>query len=78
MTNQGIGVNPPSRKRAEADDPTSVKFSQQSESDKVQFNKRITRATADGYDILAIRARKKVPELLAEGLELLEEKYGKI
>ena len=33
---------------------------------------------ADGYEILSIKTRKKIPELLAEGLELLETKYGKV
>jgi hypothetical protein len=44
----------------------------------VQFNKRVTRGVADGYEMLAIRTRKKVPDLLAEALELLQERYGKI
>ncbi|MEM7674496.1 MAG: hypothetical protein AAF449_00685 [Myxococcota bacterium] len=54
------------------------KFTQVAESEKVQFNKRVTRGVADGYEMLAIRTRKKVPELLAEALELLEERYGKV
>ncbi len=54
------------------------KFSQVAEGEKVQFNKRVTRGVADGYELLAIRTRKKVPELLAEALELLEERYGKV
>ncbi len=54
------------------------KFVQVQEDEKVQFNKRITRGVADGYEMLAIKTRRKVPELLAEALELLEEKYGKI
>lgn len=54
------------------------KFDQIAEGEKVQFNKRVTRATADGYEILAIRVRRKVPDLLAEALALLEEKYGKV
>lgn len=53
-------------------------FSQTRESDKVQFNKRIDKAVADGYAIMAVKTGKKVPELLKEGLESLEEKYGKI
>ena len=57
---------------------TNVKFDQLAEADKVQFNKRVTRNTADGYEILSIKTRKKIPELLAEGLELLETKYGKV
>lgn len=48
------------------------------EGEKVQFNKRVTRGVADGYEMLAIRTRKKVPELLAEALELLEGRYGKV
>ena len=42
------------------------------------FNKRVTRRVADGFEMLAIRSRVKVPELLAEALELLEERYGRI
>lgn len=57
--------------------PQGEKFSQVAEHEKVQFNKRVTRSTADGYEMLAIRTRKKVPDLLAEGLELLEQRYGK-
>ncbi len=53
-------------------------FSQVSEDERVQFNKRVTRGVADGYEMLAIRTRRKVPELLAEALELLQERYGKI
>ena len=48
------------------------------EGEKVQFNKRVTRRVADGYEILAIRTRRKVPDLLAEALSLLEEKHGKV
>ena len=55
-----------------------AKFDHVAESEKVQFNKRVTRRVADGYEILAIRTRRKVPDLLAEALSLLEEKYGKI
>lgn len=55
-----------------------VKFSQIAEHEKVQFNKRIPRGVADGYEMLAIKTRRKVPELLGEALQLLEERYGKI
>lgn len=53
-------------------------FSQTREGDKVQFNKRIDKAVADGYAIMAVKTGKKVPELLKEGLEALEAKYGKV
>ena len=53
------------------------KFDQLSPTAKVQFNKRITREVADGYEILAIRTRRRVPDLLAEALEMLEERYGR-
>jgi hypothetical protein len=56
----------------------AVKFRQVKEDERVQFNKRVTRRVADGFEMLAIRSRKKVPALLAEALELLEERYGKI
>ena len=52
------------------------KFDQVSADAKVQFNKRVTREVADGYEILAIRTRRRVPDLLAEALTLLEERYG--
>ena len=55
-----------------------VKFNQVKEDDRVQFNKRVTRRVADGYEMLAIRSRKKVPELLEEALEILEERYGRV
>jgi hypothetical protein len=54
------------------------KFLQMKEDDRVQFNKRVTRRVADGFELLAIRTRKKVPALLAEALDLLEERYGKV
>lgn len=57
---------------------SGVKFTQIAESEKVQFNKRVKRGVADGYEMLAIRTRHKVPELLEEALALLEEKYGKV
>lgn len=57
---------------------TASKFRQVKEDERVQFNKRVTRRVADGYELLAIRLRKKVPELLAEALDLLEERYGRV
>ena len=48
------------------------------EEDKVQFNKRVTRRVADEFEMLAIRTRRKVPDLLAEALSLLEERYGRV
>ena len=57
---------------------TSVTFDRLAEGDKVQFNKRVTQSTADGFEMLSIKTRKKIPDLLAEGLELLEAKYGKV
>jgi BMFP domain-containing protein YqiC len=38
----------------------------------------VTRRVADGFELMAIRTRHKVPELLAEALELLEQRYGKV
>jgi hypothetical protein len=57
---------------------TAARFRQVKEDERVQFNKRVTRRVADGFEMLAIRSRRKVPELLAEALELLEERYGRI
>lgn len=54
------------------------KFRQMKEDERVQFNKRVTRRVADGFEMLAIRSRRKVPDLLAEALDLLEERYGKV
>lgn len=83
---KGLKIAEPPRRRHEAGGadterpkPVEVaKFDHIAEGDKVQFNKRVTRRVADGYEILAIRTRRKVPDLLAEALSLLEEKYGKI
>ena len=83
---KGLQIAQPPRRRSEATEhPAEVletgrgeKFTQVAEGEKVQFNKRVTRGVADGYEMLAIRTRKKVPELLAEALELLERHYGKV
>lgn len=83
---QGLQMAEPPRRRNEPaseapEEPETgrgEKFIQVAEGEKVQFNKRVTRGVADGYEMLAIRTRKKVPELLAEALRLLEERYGKI
>jgi hypothetical protein len=77
-----IAPPPPRRAVAEAE-PVPIpaatpKFRQVKEDERVQFNKRVTRRVADGFELLAIRSRKKVPELLAEALEMLEERYGRI
>jgi hypothetical protein len=70
---------PPSRRPVEPLDPVpGAKFSQVREGHKVQFNKRVERGVADGFEMLAIKTRRKVPELLGEALELLQERYGKI
>ena len=55
-----------------------AKFRQVKEDERVQFNKRVTRRVADGFEMLAIRTRRKVPDLLAEALDLIEERYGKV
>ncbi len=84
MMSKGLKIAEPPRRRRELEAETAPAtavpgelFSQVGEHEKVQFNKRISRGTADGYEILAIRTRRKVPDLLVEGLRLLEEKYGK-
>lgn len=83
---KGLQIAEPPRRRSEATERLAEapktgrgeKFTQVAEGEKVQFNKRVTRGVADGYEMLAIRTRKKVPELLAEALELLEGHYGKV
>jgi hypothetical protein len=55
-----------------------AKFRQVKEDERVQFNKRVTRRVADGFEMLAIRSHTKVPELLAQALDMLEERYGKV
>lgn len=90
MSKQGLNIAPPPRKArtTEASKPKTraiktqeigraVSFENVSGEDKVQFNKRVTRNTADGFEMLAIKTRKKIPQLLEEALELLEGKYGK-
>ncbi len=86
MMAKGLKIAEPPRRRREVEAQAAPVveaavpgelFSQIAEHEKVQFNKRIPRGTADGYEILAIRTRKRVPDLLVEALQLLEEKYGK-
>ena len=73
---------PPARRQTPAEaEPAAAppsKFDQVKEGERVQFNKRVTRGVADGFEMLAIRTRRKVPDLLAEALDLLQERYGKV
>lgn len=83
MSNKGLNVAPPPRpaaakKAAPKRSRVPTKFKHVAEVDTVQFNKKVPRGTADGYEMLAIKLRRKVPELITEALELLEEKYGKV
>lgn len=94
MAGNGLDIAPPPRKKEQptsgvANDRLKkqvrpkataqpTKFDNLAEGDKVQFNKRVNRSTADGFDMLAIVSRRKVPELLDEALDLLKEKYGQI
>ena len=83
MSNKGLKVAEPPRRpdAAPATTPKKrvpTKFKHIAETDTVQFNKKIPRGTADGYGMLAIKLNRKIPDLLTEALELLEEKYGKI
>jgi hypothetical protein len=84
MMAKGLTIaEPPPRRRLEVVEapespPPSEKFSQIREGDRVQFNKRVSRGVADGFEMLAIKTHRKVPELLAEALELLQERYGKV
>jgi hypothetical protein len=78
-----IAEPPPRRPAAEPEvpeppSPGGEKFTQVREGEMVQFNKRVSRGVADGYEMLAIRTRRRVPQLLAEGLELLQERYGRV
>lgn len=85
MMSKGLQIAEPPRRRqsgagdAERQKPVEIaKFNHVAEDEKVQFNKRVTRRVADGYEMLAIRTRRKVPDLLAEALSLLEERHGKV
>ncbi len=82
MNNKGLGSPPPRRIEAEQSSRNveckPVKFANLAEGDKVQFNKRVSRSVADGYELLAIKTRLKVPDLLGEALYLLQDKYGKV
>jgi hypothetical protein len=78
-----VSEPPPEALAPVASPPPSVftaapKFGQVKEDERMQFNKRVTRRVADGFEMLAIRTHKKVPELLAEALDLLEERYGRV
>lgn len=84
---KGLRIAEPPKRRepvSEGDEPTApaketgTKFSQMREDEMVQFNKRIKRSVADGYHMLSIKTRRKVPQLLEEALALLEEKHGKV
>ena len=87
MMAKGLRIAEPPRRRLDLEEqgasapqeaaPSASKFDQIASSQKVQFNKRVTREVADGFEILAIKTRRKVPELLAEALELLERKHGR-
>ncbi len=80
--NKGLHIAaPPPRRQVVTDDGAKVitpKFNQTRETDTVQFNKRVKQSVADGYNLLAIRTRRNVPDLLAEACEMLQEKYGKV
>ncbi len=84
MTKQSLDIAPPPQRKnfKKPSNPqtkkTSVKFDRIAETDKVQFNRYVPRATAEGYEILAVKTRQKVPALLTEALELLEQKYGRV
>ena len=82
-------AEPPSRRSSSNERPAEgerqephagplEKFGQVRPEDKVQFNKRVTQRVADGFEMLAIRTHRKVPDLLAEALSLLEERYGRV
>jgi hypothetical protein len=75
-------AEPPPRRPVEVvtapEAPAGEKFGQVREGDKVQFNKRVARGVAEGFELLAIRTRRKVPDLLAEALNLLQDRYGKV
>lgn len=78
-------AEPPKRKptKGPAPEPTATvvhtnKFAKIQADTKVQFNKRISQSAVDGYAILSATTHKKIPELLEEGLELLQQKYGKV
>lgn len=78
---KGLQIAPPPRRPSSVEPAAEIappKFNQLKETERVQFNKRVTRGVADGFEMLAIRTRRKVPDLLAEALDLLQERYGKI
>lgn len=91
---KGLQIAEPPRRRAEvvpqevkversnakppATQDSGVMFTQVAEGERVQFNKRVKRGVADGFEMLAIRTRRKVPDLLEDALALLEDKYGKV
>ena len=88
MKKKGVSIAPPPQRPSETAQQvkpqstvkkgTGEKFSQVSENTMKQFNKRVPKHVFDGYGILSIKTEKTVPELIAEGLALLEEKYGKV
>lgn len=76
-TQPGEAVGTPAAPSSSEASGSPTLFAKVRDADKVQFNKRVEKAVADGYAVLAIRTGKKVPDLLKEGLAELEKKYGK-
>lgn len=56
----------------------AAKFRQVKEDTRVQFNKRVTQGVADGFELLSIKLHRRVPDLLEEALELMQDRYGKV
>ncbi|MGJ8530118.1 hypothetical protein [Maritalea sp.] len=56
----------------------NTKFSKTADTTKTQFNKRIPKETADIFAILAVKTGNKIPELLSEAAEMLQDRYGKV
>jgi hypothetical protein len=79
---KGLKIAPPPRRIHAANSdvaPTPTpKFDKVKETERVQFNKRVTRGVADGFELLAIKSRRRIPDLLAEALEILQERYGRV
>lgn len=80
---KGLKVAPPPRRPEAAATPSPrkrvpSKLAHIAETDTVQFNRKVPKGTADGFALLAVKTGRKIPDLITEGLELLEERYGKV
>lgn len=75
---QGFKTSPQPATPRRKPEVAGTKFAKVAGTQMTQFNKRIPKETADTFAILAVKTNMKVPQLLEEAAELLQNKYGKV